>query len=334
MLHSGVMDSMGELPGVLVEEIGGICGVVEEHLDLIKKHFTVITLKEFMEKKEQLAENIKSVFIWGAKPKVDCELLQSLPRLKVIASAGAGIDHLDLKMISSFGVKVANTPHAVTSATADMAMLLLLASARNLFEGCLIAASPHTERFHVNWVAEEVTGATLGIIGMGRIGYKIAQRAKAFEMKILYHNRNRRIEEERSVGATYCEKLADLLQQSDFVMLAITFTRETQRLIGKKELLLMKSTATLINVSRGAVVDQDALVKALQKGDIRAAALDVTYPEPLPRDHALLKLKNVIITPHMGSATRTTRRIMIEDMIQSILDALNGLPVSNEVSAI
>ncbi|KAM4689779.1 glyoxylate/hydroxypyruvate reductase B-like isoform 2-T2 [Discoglossus pictus] len=325
------MEIMDNLPGVLIEDIGGISGVMEEHIDFMKKHFNLITINKFLEKKEQLAEQIQSIFVWGAKPVVSYELLKSLPCLKVIASAGAGIDHLDLKMISSFGVKVASTPNAVTSATADLAMTLLLVSARNFLEGCKIAVSPHTKRFHLNWTSEEVTGATLGIIGMGRIGYKIAQRARAFEMKILYHNRSRRLEEERSVGATYCERLADLLKQSDFVMLAVILTQETEKLIGKRELQQMKPTATLINISRGAVVDQDALVEALEQGDIRAAALDVTSPEPLPRDHPLLKLNNVILTPHMGSATHNTRRIMMEDMVQSMLDGINGLPVSNEV---
>ncbi|KAM4705006.1 glyoxylate/hydroxypyruvate reductase B-like [Rhinophrynus dorsalis] len=326
------MEFIGDLPGVLVEEIGGQVGVVEEHVDFLKKHFALITMKELMEKKEQLADKIFCIFVWAHKPKVDIELLKSLPRLKVIASAGAGTDHLDLKMISRFGVKVANTPNAVANCTADLAMTLLLVSARDILEANRIAVSPHTEHLHLNWVAEEATGATLGIIGMGHIGYKIAQRARAFEMKILYHNRNRRSEEEeQAVGAVYCEKLVDLLQQSDFVILVVSLTQETRKLIGKKELQLMKPSATLINISRGPVVDQDALVEALQQRVIRMAALDVTYPEPLPRDHPLLKLDNVVLTPHIGSATRTTRRIMMEDMVQSMVDAISGLPVSNEV---
>ncbi|XP_072707506.1 glyoxylate/hydroxypyruvate reductase B-like [Ciconia boyciana] len=153
-----------------------------------------------------------------------------------------------------------------------------------LHSGCQIAVSADTKYFAVDWLGVEVTRATLGIIGMGSIGYKVAQRARAFDMRILYHNRNRRRkEEEEAVGAHYCEKMEDLLQQSDFVMLVVNLTPETHKLIGKKELGLMKPTATLINISRGAVIDQDALVEALQNKVIRAAALDVTYPEPLPR---------------------------------------------------
>ncbi|XP_075682650.1 putative 2-ketogluconate reductase isoform X1 [Rhinoderma darwinii] len=325
------MNTEQELPGALVEEIGGPNGVMEEHVDFLKERFTLITMKDLKEK-EQLAEKIVCIFNWANKPDVDSELLKYLPRLKVIASSGAGVDHLDIKMITSYGVKVANTPYAVTNSTADLAMTLLLVAARNFMEAYQIALSPETDRFHANWVSGDITGMTLGIVGMGRIGYKIAQRAKAFEMKLLYHNRHRRLEEERSVGASYCAGLDDLLQQSDYVMLVVNLGPETEKLMGKHEFHMMKPSATLINISRGLVVDQEALVEALQTGQIKAAALDVTYPEPLPRDHPLLKMSNVVLTPHMGTATRDTLRFMMKDMVQSMMDAVNGLPVSNEVT--
>ncbi|NWS67532.1 GRHPR reductase, partial [Crotophaga sulcirostris] len=201
-----------------------------------------------------------------------------------------------------------------------------------LHSGHQTAVSPDTKCFAVDWLGVEVTRATLGIIGMGNIGYKVAQRARAFNMRILYHNRNqRRKEEEETVGAHYCKKMEDLLQQSDFVMLVVNLTPETHKLIGKKELELMKPTATLINISRGAVIDQDALVEALQNKVVRAAALDVTYPEPLPRDHPLLKLNNIIITPHIGTATVQALRMMAEEAIANILSVLNGQPIPSEV---
>ncbi|PKK20523.1 putative 2-ketogluconate reductase, transcript variant X2, partial [Columba livia] len=320
-----------ELPGVLILDVGGTHGVLENLVALLKKHFHVITLKEFRENKEEMRKKIQSVFVFENRPTIDRELLESLPNLKVIGNSGVGVDHLDLKMISNFGVKVTNTPHAVADSTADIGMALMLASARRLVEGCQIAVSPDTKYFAVNWLGVEVTKATLGIIGMGNIGYKVAQRAKAFDMRILYHNRNRRKEEEEAVGAHYCEKMEDLLQQSDFVMLVVNLTPETHKLIGKKELGLMKPTATLINISRGAIVDQDALVEALQNKVIRAAALDVTYPEPLPRDHPFLKLNNIIITPHIGTATVQAIRMMTEEAIANILAVLNGKPIPSEV---
>lgn len=304
----------------------------EDHVAELQKHFHLITMQEFLDKKAQLGPQIQAVYIWGGKPAITQELLEGLPALKIVANSGAGLDHLDLKLLASFGVKVANTPQAVSSPTADMGMALLLAAARRVVEGHQLAVSPHTQNFSTNWMGQEVTGATLGIVGMGRIGYKVAQRARAFDMKILYHNRKRRkLEEEAAVGASYCESLDDLLRQSDFVMLAVSLTPQTQGLIGRRELRLMKPTATLVNIGRGLLIDQDALVEALQTGVIMAAALDVSHPEPLPRDHPLLKLKNVTLTPHIGSATHQARRQMMENLVGSILASLSGLPIPNEV---
>ncbi|XP_042524277.1 glyoxylate/hydroxypyruvate reductase B-like isoform X2 [Dipodomys spectabilis] len=320
------------LPGVLVSGLAGPRGICEDHLGDLQKHFTLITMKEFLKNKNKFREKIQAIYIWGGSPVISRELLLSLPSLKLIASAGVGLDHLDLPLITGCGVKVANTPRAVSSPTADLGMALLLASARRVVEGHQLAVSPCTEEFCVNWMGQEVSGATLGIVGMGTIGYKIAQRARAFEMKILYHNRNRRkMEEEEAVGATYCKRLDDLLQQSDFVMLVLSLTPQTQGLIGRRELLLMKPSAVLINIGRGLVVDHDALAEALKNEVIKSAALDVTYPEPLPREHPLLKLKNVILTPHIGSATHQARRQMMENMVASILAALSDLPIPNEV---
>ncbi|XP_030067866.1 uncharacterized protein LOC115475927 [Microcaecilia unicolor] len=325
---------MDELPVVLVQRIGDPSGIVEDHLPFLKTHFILVTMQEFTENQQHFSEKIRAIFMWCAEPCIDRELLQNLPNLKVIASAGAGVDHLALDLISSFGVKVTNTPLEVSNATADLAMTLLLASARNLQEAIQIAVSSDIPHIFTNWMADEVTGATLGIIGMGRIGLKVAQRAKAFEMKILYHNRTqRKEEEERTVSATYCAKIEDLLQQSDFVILVVNLTPETHKLIGKRELQIMKPTATLINISRGAVVDQDALVEALQNGVIKAAALDVTCPEPLPKAHPLLQMKNVIVTPHIGSATHSTRRLMMQNMTENILAVLNGHRIPNEVTS-
>ncbi|NXN97332.1 GRHPR reductase, partial [Rhinopomastus cyanomelas] len=279
-----------------------------------------------------LGEKVQAIYLWWHKPVIDRELLQSLPNLKVIANSGVGMDHLDLKLVASFGVRMANAPRAVSSSTADAGMALLLASARRLVEGHHIAVSPGTKLFRPDFLGVGITGATLGIVGMGSVGYKIALRARAFHMNILYHNRTRRKErEEEAVGATYCEKIDGLLQQADFVVVVVSLTPQTRGLIGRRELGLMKPTATLVNISRGAVVDQEALVAALQSGAIRAAALDVTSPEPLPRDHALLKLKNVIITPHLGIKTDTATYMITEEAVENILAALRGLPMPSEV---
>ncbi|XP_055987493.1 probable 2-ketogluconate reductase [Sorex fumeus] len=321
-----------DLPSVLVSEFEGSQGINEDYAGELRKYFNLITMQEFLENKVQFGKKIQAVYVWKGRPVISQELLQDLPSLKIIASAGVGLDHLDLNLINNFGVRLANTPHVVSSPTADMAMALLLAAARRVVEGHQLAISPDSKKLSVEILGERVTGATLGIVGMGAIGYKIAQRARGFEMKVLYHNRRRRaLEEEEAVGATYCEKLDDLLQKSDFVMLALNLTPQTQKMIGQRELGLMKPTAILINVGRGLLIDQEALVEALQTGVIKAAALDVTHPEPLPRDHPLLRLDNVILTPHIGSATHQDRWQMMEEMVESIQAALRGHPIPNEV---
>ncbi|XP_055081110.1 probable 2-ketogluconate reductase isoform X1 [Periophthalmus magnuspinnatus] len=317
-------------PCALISEVGRE-GLIQEAVDLMKQHFEIITHRDFLQN-PSLSSKIQVVFLWDNKPKPDSSLISSLPALKVIANGGVGIDHLDVPRLNALGIRVSNTPHVVSNATADMAMGLLLASARMIVEGHLITVDPKTTRFPGTEMGFEVTGSTLGIIGMGHIGFKIAQRGRGFDMKILYHNRNKRsCEDEQAVGAVYCKNMEDLLREADFVVLAVNLTPQTTGLIGHKELSLMKTTATLVNISRGRVVDQDALVEALQKRTIRAAALDVTYPEPLPRDHPLLHLPNIIITPHIGTDTLATTLKMVQTMVDNALAAVQGQQIPNEV---
>ncbi|XP_047186230.1 probable 2-ketogluconate reductase isoform X5 [Scophthalmus maximus] len=321
-----------------MSSVGGHCGGQHKHPGAFKchdctdLHVNCNRRGDFLRDPQLYGEKIQAMFVWDFKPAAEASLLSSLPSLKVVANGGVGIDHLDVPYISSLGVKVTNTPNVVDEATADIAMALLLASARKVVEGHQIATDPKTTHIMQCPMGEEVSGATLGIVGMGNIGYKIAQRSKGFDMRILYHNRSRRsVEDEQAVGASYCQKIDDLLKQSDFVVLAVNLTPETTGLISHRELSLMRSTATLVNISRGLVVEQDALVTALRSGKIRAAALDVTHPEPLPRDHPLLGLPNVLITPHVGTNTYTTTRKMMQKMVQNALAAVTGQPIPNEV---
>ncbi|XP_077405499.1 putative 2-ketogluconate reductase isoform X2 [Vanacampus margaritifer] len=304
--HHKAMD--GDKPWAMISEVGEQ-GILEQATDILRQHFQIVQHQDFL----------NNPGVYG-------------PKIQVIASGGAGYDHLDLPYIASLGLRVANTPGVVSDCTADMAMALLLASARNIVEGHQMMMDPKTTVLP-QWLGSvEVSGSTLGIIGMGKIGYKIAQRAKGFDMKILYYNRNRRsVEEEQALGASYCKNMADLLGRSDFVVLAVCLTPETTGLIGARELALMKPTATLVNISRGPVVNQDALVEALQARAIRAAALDVTYPEPLPRDHPLLRLPNVLITPHFGTSTIATIRRMVQKMVDNALAAVKGESMPDEL---
>ena len=208
-------------------------------------------------------------------------LIGSLPNLKVVGN-NAG-----LKACKSRGIRVGYTPDVLSAATADMGWALLLAAARRVVEGNgIIKDSRTTVVGKIDWLGWEVCTTTLGIIGLGRIGKEVARRAKGFEMEGLYHNRTRQpTEVEEELSATYVESLEELLSRSDHVVLVAPATPSTYRMMGKAQFAAMKKTATFVNISRGSLVDQDALVEALKNRSIAAAGLDVTEPEPLPRDH-------------------------------------------------
>jgi glyoxylate reductase len=258
-------------------------------------------------------------------------MLDRLPGLRVISNYGVGVDHIDLRAAAERGIPVGNTPGVLDGATADMGFALLLAAARRLVEGDRYARSPQFVTYDPGYMlGREVHGSTLGIVGLGRIGRQVARRAAGFEMRVLYHNRQPRPEHERELNVRYAS-FDELLAESDYVMLTLPLTEATRGLIGPAALAKMKPTATLINIARGPVVDTQALTAALTSGQIAAAALDVTDPEPLPRDHPLLALPNVIIAPHLGSATIETRRRMAEMSAANLLAGLAGLPLPTEV---
>jgi glyoxylate reductase len=277
-----------------------------------------------------IASQVVGLFTYG-HPIVDAELLSRLPSLKVVSNYGVGVDHIRLPATRERGIPVGNTPGILDGATADMGMTLLLAAARRLVEGDRYARSPQFTRYDPGYMlGREVHSNTLGIIGLGRIGQQVAKRALAFDMRGVYHNRRRNEIGETAVGATYVT-FDELLAQSDFVMLCCPLTDETRGLIGTNAFAKMKPTAILINISRGPVVDTAALTQALQSRLIYAAGLDVTDPEPLPRDHPLLKLDNVTIAPHLGSATAQTRRQMAEISIENLLRGLRGQELLHRV---
>lgn len=275
-------------------------------------------------KGKRLAE-CEAIFTY-LHPTVDRKLLEKMPRLKVISNHGVGVDHIDAKAATELGIKVGNTPGVLDEATADLTMALLLGSARH------VVSASHLTRSG-GWdfpsLGCEVTGAVLGIVGMGRIGRQVAKRARCgFDMTILYYNpRSRDVEAETTWQAQYCASLDELLAASDFVSLHCPLIPSTHHLIGAEQLARMKPTATLINVSRGPVVDTEALYQALLRSQIRAAAMDVTDPEPLPASHPLRQLPNAIITPHLGSASDRTRARMAALAIQNLHAGLNDLPL-------
>ena len=278
-----------------------------------------------------LLESADGFFVYG-HPIINGPKMDAMPNLRIISNHGVGVDHINLEDAKARGIPVGNTPGFVDGATADMTFALLMAAARNILRGDHFARGPDFTHFDANLLhGQEVYGATLGIIGMGRVGQQVARRALGFDMNVLYHNRNEIPEIASEVGATYAT-FPDLLEQSDFVALNMPMTPETRHMIGRKELEMMKPTAILINAARGGVVDHDALTKALQTGEIWAAALDVTEPEPLPRDHPLLSMDNVIIAPHLGSATRKTRIGMTQRTIDNLVAGLTGQPLLSRVA--
>ncbi len=271
-----------------------------------------------------------AILVYG-HPPVDGALMDACPNLKVISNHGVGVDHIDVAAATARGIPVGNTPGCLDAATADMTMALILSVARNVVVGDHFARSPEFDHYQpALLIGQEVTGSTLGIVGMGRIGAEVAKRANAFDMRVLYHNRNRRPEIEELLGAEFVS-MDQLLRESDFVSLNCPLTPETTGLIGAKELLAMKSTGILINMARGPVVQTGALCDALTAGQIAAAGLDVTDPEPLPRDHPLLQLKNVIITPHLGSASNVTRMRMMQMTIDNLAAGVEGRELPNRV---
>ena len=260
-------------------------------------------------------------------PHVGGELMDRVPNLKVVSNLGVGVDHIDVAAAKARKIPVGNTPWCLDASTADMTMALLLATARNVVVGDHFARSPEFTHYDPSQlIGYEVSGSTLGIVGLGRIGRQVAKRALAFDMKVLYHNRKRDEQAERELGVTYVS-LDDLLRQSDFVSLNCPLTPETTNLIGKREFGLMKSTGILLNIARGPVVDHDALFAALNSKRIAAAGLDVTSPEPLPRNHPLLGLTNVVITPHLGSASNRTRNRMMQMTVENLRAGLEGKPL-------
>ncbi len=278
----------------------------------------------------RLLERAEGLFTYGHM-RTDGALMDRMPRLRIISNFGVGVDHIDLEAARQRGIPVGNTPGVLDGATADLTFALLLAAARNIVVGDRYAHSAAFTHYDPRiLLGREVHGATLGIVGLGKIGRQVARRARGFDMTVLYHNRRRDPQAEAELGAIYAT-LPELLRRADFITLNVPLTEETRGLIGRDELAQMKPTAILVNAARGAVIDHPALLAALEQGLIAGAALDVTDPEPLPRDHPLLRMDNVIISPHLGSATIETRLRMAELSAANLLAGLRGEALAHRV---
>jgi glyoxylate reductase len=257
--------------------------------------------------------------------RVDAALMDAAPGLKVVSNLAVGYDNIDVAEASRRSIAVGNTPGVLTATTADLAFALLMAAARRVVEADRYTRAGRWQTWGPQTLlGQDLHGATLGIVGLGRIGVEMARRARGFGMQILYCDAVRRSEEESALGVAYVPELETLLSRADFVSLHVPLLPETRHLISTAQLAAMKPSAVLVNTSRGPIVDQRALCEALASRQIFAAGIDVTEVEPIPADDPLLNLDNLVITPHIASASFDTRRKMALMAAENLLAGLRG----------
>ncbi len=313
--------------------------IPSEGLDIIRSNFeTLVWQLEVPPTRHEIVEKAKGCagLVTLLTDPIDSVVIQSLPDLKVIAQYAVGFDNIDVKFATSRGIVVTNTPGVLTETTADLTWALIMAAARGI---------PRADRYvkegkwKVGWgpmllLGNDVYGATLGVIGMGRIGSAVAHRAKGFSMRILFadvsENETTR-DVERELGASRTD-LETLLREADIVTIHVPLNPNTREMIGERELSMMKPGAVLVNTSRGAVINEFALADALRSGHLCAAGLDVFNEEPLPADSPLLELRNVILTPHIASASFATRARMATMCAENLIAALRGERPPNVVN--
>lgn len=306
--------------------------------DVLKKLESIADVETNNEEREltksELIDKIrdKQAVISMLVNPIDAEVMEAAPELKIISNYAVGYNNIDVQAATDRGILVTNTPDVLTDATADMTWALLLGIARRIPEGDRFMR----EGRYVGWyptlmLGGDVTGKSLGIVGMGRIGQAVAARAAGFQMRVLYHNRNRLdMETEQRLNAEYVS-LEELLRVSDFVSIHSPYRAETHHMIGQAQLALMKKSAYLINTSRGPLIHERALIAALRNKDIAGAALDVFEFEPL-MEPGLDELDNVVLAPHLGSATIETRKAMADIAVRNVIAALQNKRPSSPVN--
>ena len=301
--------------------------ILEPALSILSRKCQVtLNKKPYPPSREEISKNVagKAGILCMLTDRIDAEVMDKAgSNLQVISSYSTGFEHIDVKEATARGIYVTYTADILAEATADLAIGLILACARNI-----VSADEYTrnKKWKIAWspnlmLGYNVHGSTLGIIGFGRIGSAVARRARGFNMKVLYYNHKRNRQLESELRVTYAA-LDELLAQSDFVSIHTTLNSASNQLIDRTKLRLMKKTAFLINTARGQVIKEVDLVRALERNQIAGAGLDVFETEPLPRSNPLLKMKNVVLLPHIGSATYQTRSKMAEVAARNLLDVL------------
>jgi len=309
----------------------------ERGLKIIKKHFDTEVWPEYgPPPKQTIIKKVKDVDALASllSDKIDSEVFDAAPKLKIVAQMAVGFDNIDVKEATKRGIYITNTPEVLTDTTADFAWALLMAVARRVVEA---DKSVRTGQWKVSWHPSMLSGrdvhnAIIGIVGAGRIGLAVARRAKGFNMKILYYDVIPRPEIEKELGAKRVD-LDTIFKVSDFVSIHVPLMKETYHLVNEEKLKLMKKTAYLINNSRGPVVDEKALYEALRDGRIAGAGLDVFEQEPTPLRNPLLKLDNVVVAPHISSASYETRSRMAEMVAENLVAFFEGRTPPNLVNS-
>lgn len=305
------------------------CRIFEDQLEALKQQFDVIdNQNNTLWATQELLGSLKTVegALISLSDRVDADMLQQCPDLKVLCNIAVGYNNIDVKACTSQGIVCTNTPDVLTESTADLGFALMMAAARHVTqtERYLRAGLWQKPLALDAFTGTDIYGTTMGIIGMGRIGQAIARRGvHGFNMQLVYHNRSRLDASiEKDLNAQYVG-LDELLQKADHVVLVLPFSKEVYHLIGEREFALMKPTATLTNIARGGIVDDAALAQALAQKRIAAAALDVYEGEP-QLNPSLLEQDNIVTTPHIGSASVPTRRAMCELAINNLKAVLSG----------
>jgi len=303
----------------------------DEGLRMITERFdTTVWASEEPPSVQEIIQNAKDCegLVTLLSDLIGADVIDQLPKLKVIVQYAVGYDNIDVPYATQRKIAVTNTPGVLTETTADLAWALIMAASRRLVEADKYVREGN---WNVAWGPEmllgsDVYGATLGIIGLGRIGSAVARRAAGFNMKILCHTRSENwyTQELDKVANAKRVDLETLLQESDIVSLHIPLSPETRHLLGEKEFCLMKSSSILVNTSRGPVIDEEALIKALESGQLGAAGLDVFTQEPIQKDSPLMKLSNLVLAPHIGSASTKTRATMATMCAENLIAALKG----------
>jgi glyoxylate reductase len=309
----------------------------ERGLKKIKEHFDAEVWPEYAPPpKKVIVDKVATVdaLVSLLSDKIDPEVFNAAPKLKIVSQLAVGFDNIDIAEATRRGIYVTNTPEVLTDTTADFAWALLMAIARRVAEADKYV---RTGKWKVSWhpamlSGRDIYGATIGIIGAGRIGYAVAKRAKGFDMRVLFYDVIPRPEMEKDFRAKKVD-LDTLLKESDFVSVHVPLMKETHHLVNAQKLSLMKKTAYLINNSRGPVVDEKALYEALRKGQIAGAGLDVFEQEPTPVDNPLLKLDNVVVAPHISSASLETRAKMSEMVAENLVAFFEGKRPPNLVNS-